>query len=289
MTRKRISVILEIACVVAMYSLPLSENESFNFDHHDDPSFPRPPLEPPDVEICLNFEPDTGVLTTKMVKGISKHYVLMPNILLTLPTLDPDSDFTPYHGSLGFENKIFDPGIFIEVQSERLLSQIIFPISFIPSLVWGIESVLMTRIKTKRFSEQPCHSSKFRLDHEDPCLFSILQSLGLRSFTYFGICGKRRGRSSYVYAWWWMEMARSSRLALVDHHRKKAEWHRYRSSRRMRERPGGKKPRQHETGGGGEVNRGGVDLGVSKQFSLELIVGDSGGVIIREVGGAPEV
>ncbi|GJZ64319.1 hypothetical protein Tco_0620740 [Tanacetum coccineum] len=69
----------------------------------------------------------------------------------------------------------------------------------------------------------------------------------------------------------------------------KAEWHRYRSSRRMRERPGGKKPRQHETGGGGEVNRGGVDLGVSKQFSLELIVGDSGGVIIREVGGAPEV
>ncbi|GJR53866.1 hypothetical protein Tco_1404387 [Tanacetum coccineum] len=42
-------------------------------------------------------------------------------------------------------------------------------------------------------------------------------------------------------------------------------------------------------GGGGEVNRGGVDLGVSKQFSLELIVGDSGGVIIREVGGAPEV
>ncbi|GJW68905.1 hypothetical protein Tco_0123329 [Tanacetum coccineum] len=41
--------------------------------------------------------------------------------------------------------------------------------------------------------------------------------------------------------------------------------------------------------GGGEVNRGGVNLGVSKQFSLELIVGDSGGVIIGEVGGAPEV
>ncbi|GJU29553.1 hypothetical protein Tco_1173142 [Tanacetum coccineum] len=41
--------------------------------------------------------------------------------------------------------------------------------------------------------------------------------------------------------------------------------------------------------GGGKVNGGGVDLGVSKQFSLELIVGDSGGVIIGEVGGAPEV
>nr|GEV23494.1 hypothetical protein [Tanacetum cinerariifolium] len=32
-------------------SLPLSENESYNFDHHDDLSFPRPPSEPPDVEL----------------------------------------------------------------------------------------------------------------------------------------------------------------------------------------------------------------------------------------------
>ncbi|GJR86997.1 hypothetical protein Tco_0211008 [Tanacetum coccineum] len=42
--------------------------------------------------------------------------------------------------------------------------------------------------------------------------------------------------------------------------------------------------------GGGEVNRRGVDLGVSKHFSLEFIVvliGDSDGVVIREVGGAP--
>nr|GEV02460.1 hypothetical protein [Tanacetum cinerariifolium] len=32
-------------------SLPLSENESSNFDHHDDPSYSRPPPEPPDVEV----------------------------------------------------------------------------------------------------------------------------------------------------------------------------------------------------------------------------------------------
>ncbi|GKD17901.1 hypothetical protein Tco_1207059, partial [Tanacetum coccineum] len=96
-------------------SLPLPENESFSFDHFDNPSLPRPPPEPLDVEICFNFEPDAGVLTTKVVKGISEHYVLMPNILPTLPTFDPDSDFTPYHDSLGSGNKIFDPGIFIEV------------------------------------------------------------------------------------------------------------------------------------------------------------------------------
>nr|GEX93637.1 hypothetical protein [Tanacetum cinerariifolium] len=68
-------------------SISLSENESSNFDHHDDPLFPRPPPEPPDIEVF--FEPDSGVLTTKVVKGISEQYVLMPNILPTLPTFDP--------------------------------------------------------------------------------------------------------------------------------------------------------------------------------------------------------
>nr|GEW58060.1 hypothetical protein [Tanacetum cinerariifolium] len=41
-------------------SLPLSENESSNLDHHDDPSFPRPPPKPPDVEFFFNFEPNSG-------------------------------------------------------------------------------------------------------------------------------------------------------------------------------------------------------------------------------------
>ncbi|GKB65746.1 hypothetical protein Tco_0927158 [Tanacetum coccineum] len=102
---------------------PLPKNESSNFDHHEYLSFPRPPPEPPGVEVFFDSEPDTGVVTTKVVKGISEHYVLMPNILPTLPTLDPDLDFTPSHDSLGSGNKIFDPGIFIEVQSERLLSR----------------------------------------------------------------------------------------------------------------------------------------------------------------------
>ncbi|GKB37359.1 hypothetical protein Tco_0882301 [Tanacetum coccineum] len=42
--------------------LELLEFESFHFDLYDDPSFPRPPPEPPDVEICLNFKPDTPVI-----------------------------------------------------------------------------------------------------------------------------------------------------------------------------------------------------------------------------------
>nr|GEX99041.1 hypothetical protein [Tanacetum cinerariifolium] len=66
---------------------PIPENESSNFDYHDNPSFPRPLPEPPDVEIF--FKSDSGVLTTNVVKGIFEHYVLMPNILSTLPTFDP--------------------------------------------------------------------------------------------------------------------------------------------------------------------------------------------------------
>nr|GEW65240.1 hypothetical protein [Tanacetum cinerariifolium] len=63
-------------------TLPLPENESFNFDHHDDPSFPRPPPEPPDDEILFDFEPDMGVLTAKVVEDI---YVLIPKVLPTNP------------------------------------------------------------------------------------------------------------------------------------------------------------------------------------------------------------
>nr|GEX25734.1 hypothetical protein [Tanacetum cinerariifolium] len=39
-------------------SIPLPENVSSNFDHQDDPSFPRPPPEPPDVEFFFDFEPN---------------------------------------------------------------------------------------------------------------------------------------------------------------------------------------------------------------------------------------
>nr|GEW74303.1 hypothetical protein [Tanacetum cinerariifolium] len=40
--------------------LLLPENESSNFDHHNDPSFPRPPPKPPDVEVFFDFDPDSG-------------------------------------------------------------------------------------------------------------------------------------------------------------------------------------------------------------------------------------
>ncbi|GJU17402.1 hypothetical protein Tco_1145368 [Tanacetum coccineum] len=43
-------------------SFPIPENESSNLDHFNDPSFPRPPSEPPDVDISLIFEHDVPVI-----------------------------------------------------------------------------------------------------------------------------------------------------------------------------------------------------------------------------------
>nr|GFD25020.1 hypothetical protein [Tanacetum cinerariifolium] len=42
--------------------IPLLKNESFNFDHYDEPSFPRSPPEPSDVEVFFDFERDSGEL-----------------------------------------------------------------------------------------------------------------------------------------------------------------------------------------------------------------------------------
>ncbi|GKG48978.1 hypothetical protein Tco_0513125, partial [Tanacetum coccineum] len=38
-------------------------NESPNHDHHDNPSIPRPPLEPPNIKKC--FKPEAGILIIK--------------------------------------------------------------------------------------------------------------------------------------------------------------------------------------------------------------------------------
>nr|GEV59426.1 hypothetical protein [Tanacetum cinerariifolium] len=91
-------------------TLSLPENESFNFDHHDDPSFPRPPPKPLDVEIFFDFEHNTGVLIAKMVEDVSKHYVLMPKVLPTQPALCPNIDTLLLFSSKN-KDKVFKLGI----------------------------------------------------------------------------------------------------------------------------------------------------------------------------------
>ncbi|GJV00601.1 hypothetical protein Tco_1329871 [Tanacetum coccineum] len=69
-------------------SLSLPENESFHFDYYYDPSSPRPPTKPLDDDgIYFDAEPDTRILTAKVVDDISERYVLKPRILATQPSL----------------------------------------------------------------------------------------------------------------------------------------------------------------------------------------------------------
>ncbi|GJT69710.1 hypothetical protein Tco_1028996 [Tanacetum coccineum] len=77
--------------------------------------------------------PDSGDSTIDVVEDIP---VDVPNILPTHPTLHMDFDFIPSHNDLGSDldisspsgdrNKIYDPGICIEVESTRFLAT--FPV-----------------------------------------------------------------------------------------------------------------------------------------------------------------
>ncbi|GJU10663.1 hypothetical protein Tco_1133059 [Tanacetum coccineum] len=101
----------------------------------------------PDYEAFFcDSEPDSGNFTMDVVEDIFDNPTKEPrvhvtNVLPTHPTFQLDSDFTLSSDSLrsdlvvsfpsGTRNKIFDPGIFIEVQSKRFLSPNEFSISFI--------------------------------------------------------------------------------------------------------------------------------------------------------------
>ncbi|GKE36421.1 hypothetical protein Tco_1459826 [Tanacetum coccineum] len=99
--------------------------ESDDYDSEDDDnSTSRPEFESFHVDY-----PDSGDSTIDVVEDIP---VDVPNILPTHPTLHMDFDFIPSHNDLGSDhdvsspsgdrNKIYDPGICIEVESTRFLT-----------------------------------------------------------------------------------------------------------------------------------------------------------------------
>ncbi|GJT07035.1 hypothetical protein Tco_0841497 [Tanacetum coccineum] len=132
-------------------SLSLPENESFNFDRYYNPPSPRPPAKPLDDDgIHFDIEPDTGILTAKVVDDISEHYVLMPSILPTHPTCCSVIDtLLPF--SSKNKDKVFNYSILAsnEEKSPNLLShrgfkafQIIFYFSESPMMIYGGDSHL---------------------------------------------------------------------------------------------------------------------------------------------------
>ncbi|GKF18585.1 hypothetical protein Tco_0063503, partial [Tanacetum coccineum] len=123
-----------------IFFFDMGEKSSGNPTSHSDLSLP-------DYEaFYYDNEPDSENFTIDVVEDIFDNpirelYVHVPNVFPTHPTLYLDSDFAPSDDSLGSDlvvsfpfgtrNKIFDPGIFIEVQSKRFLSPNEFSISFI--------------------------------------------------------------------------------------------------------------------------------------------------------------
>nr|GEW31796.1 hypothetical protein [Tanacetum cinerariifolium] len=93
-------------------SIPFPNNESSDSDHFYNPSFPQPPLEPPDAK--FDFEPDTGDEIPVVINTIDE-----------LECLDPKDEFDDDYSSFMFvicskmflsflfaesEDTIFDPG-----------------------------------------------------------------------------------------------------------------------------------------------------------------------------------
>ncbi|GJU19662.1 hypothetical protein Tco_1153004 [Tanacetum coccineum] len=106
----------------------------------------------------FKIEPELGNFTMDVVDDIFDNSTREPrvhvsNVLPTHPTLHLDSDFTISSDSLGSDlvvsfpsgtrNKIFDPGIFIGVQSKIFLSRDAFSISFIRDPLFPVIDTLL--------------------------------------------------------------------------------------------------------------------------------------------------
>nr|GFA22429.1 hypothetical protein [Tanacetum cinerariifolium] len=102
----------------------------------------------------FEIEPDQGELSSIAMEAIlGEACIYVPNVLLTHLTFYQDSDFSfsvdSFRSSLDVcfpsrtRNKIFNPRIFIEVQSERLLSWEEFSISFIHDPLYPVFDTLL--------------------------------------------------------------------------------------------------------------------------------------------------
>nr|GEU62347.1 hypothetical protein [Tanacetum cinerariifolium] len=88
----------DILFLEELLSFSFPKNESFHFDV---PSSPYPLAKPLDD---YEIEPDTGIWTVKVVGDISEHYVLMPRLLPTQPTLASNEEKSTHLLShLGFK------------------------------------------------------------------------------------------------------------------------------------------------------------------------------------------
>ncbi|GJR42617.1 hypothetical protein Tco_1310720 [Tanacetum coccineum] len=91
--------------------LELLKLESFYFDLYDDPLFPRPPPEPPDVEISLMIETDAPVINN--VDELNEDDDSFTFVIRTFLPFLTYPEVSPLPSSTKSEDTIFDPDISI--------------------------------------------------------------------------------------------------------------------------------------------------------------------------------
>nr|GEY90793.1 hypothetical protein [Tanacetum cinerariifolium] len=158
------------------------ETSSGSTTTHADNSLPEYDL------FLFEIEPDQGELTSVVIEdNLGEPRVHVPNVLPTHPTFMLDSDFIPSDDSLGsnFEvsflsrtrNKIFDPGIFFEVQSKSFLSRDTFYISFIcDPLCPVIETLLIFLSENEDQVFNPGILSSNLLSHRGKITFDLFKN-----------------------------------------------------------------------------------------------------------------
>nr|GEX71603.1 hypothetical protein [Tanacetum cinerariifolium] len=112
-------------------SISIPKNESSDFDHYDDPSFPHPPPEPPDVEFFFDLEPELILVVMNNIDELSEDECFDPGGEIYVFENVEDDDYFPFIFviriflpyliypevsplllSTGSEDTIFNPGIF---------------------------------------------------------------------------------------------------------------------------------------------------------------------------------
>nr|GFB51836.1 hypothetical protein [Tanacetum cinerariifolium] len=101
-------------------SIPLPENESFYFDHLDNPSFSRPPPKPLDVEFYFDLELNLGEVISAMINNIdelNEDECFDPGGEINVLANDKDDDYFPFM----FVIRIFLPYLIYPEVSSLLL------------------------------------------------------------------------------------------------------------------------------------------------------------------------
>ncbi|GJV69631.1 hypothetical protein Tco_1485140 [Tanacetum coccineum] len=169
----------------SLFPIPVEDKEtrSGSTTTHADNSLPEYDL------FHFEIEPNQGELTSVVMEDIlGEPRVHVPIVLPTHPTLMLDSDSIPSDDSLGSDlevsfpyetrNKIFDPGIFFEVQSKIFLSRDTFSISFIRNpLCPVIETLLLFSSKNEDQVFNPRILSSNLLSHLGKITFEFSESL----------------------------------------------------------------------------------------------------------------